>query len=62
MAEIVVGEHQLCLVEVSADERTVVVSDEVGSLVKIDCQDIGNPQIKFKEKIEGIGVMSSLNL
>lgn len=42
-SELVISDNQLCLLEVSADEQTAVVSDETSSLIKIDCRSISNP-------------------
>ena len=45
----------------SNDHKTVLLSDQNTNLIAVNIEDASKPEIKFKEKIEGIGVPSSIH-
>jgi len=54
-------EGQLHTLTLTNDDKTVLLSDQNSNLISINVEDACNPEIKFKEKIEGIGIPNSIH-
>ena len=54
-------EGQLHTLTLTNDDKTVLLSDQNTNLISINVEDASKPEIKFKEKIEGIGIPSCIH-
>lgn len=61
-SELIISDYQIISIDLSQDDQTIIAVDDSSNLIKIDVQDVNNPILKLKDKIEGIGIPGSINL
>ena len=61
LSQIEVTDAQLHTLTLTNDNKTVLLSDKNTNLISINVEDPSKPEIKFKEKIEGIGIPNCIH-